>query len=142
MDQQHFEQIIRKTLDEVQQLLIVKGGEYAGSEDRLANFKRGAQLTGCTPLQCLFVYMSKHYDAFATFVRDDATGRERVRSEPINGRLDDLINYCLLAKAMLAEKYDSKEPARGISPAEMRQMKGALWNEQNLPYPPKRGDGL
>lgn len=103
MKQADFDNLVRDTIDSIQDLLVVKGGEYAGSEDRLANFKRGAALTGCTPLQVLFIYMSKHYDAFATYVRDGAAGTERKRSESIEGRLDDLINYCLLAKGLVRE---------------------------------------
>lgn len=106
MQQQQFEGIVESTLTSIRELLVVKGGEYAGSEDRLANFKRGAALTGCTPLQCLFIYMSKHYDAVATFVRDEAAGTTRPRSESIEGRLDDLINYCLLAKAVIIEEKE------------------------------------
>lgn len=110
MHQQQFEKLVTETLASTRELLVVKGGEYAGSDDRLANFKRGAALTGCTSLQCLFIYMSKHYDAIATFVRDEAAGITRPRTEPIEGRLDDLINYCLLAKALIAEGVAPKEP--------------------------------
>jgi hypothetical protein len=99
--QEEFDAIVQETINNIQALLAVKGGEYAGSDDRLANFKRGAALTGCTPLQVLFVYMSKHYDAVATYVRDQASGTDRPRSETIDGRLDDLINYCILAKALV-----------------------------------------
>jgi len=89
MKQIDFEIVVNQTVEEIRRLLVVKGGEYAGSDDRLANFKRGAELVGVSSLQCLFVYMSKHYDAVATFVRDDAAGVVRPRSEPIAGRLDD-----------------------------------------------------
>lgn len=115
MDQKHFESIFRHTVDEIERLLIVKGGEYAGNEDRLANFKRGAQLAGVTPLQCALIYMSKHYDAVATFIKDDAAGRDRQRSEPITGRLDDLINYCILIKALLQEPVQEREPKKSSS---------------------------
>lgn len=100
MNQADFDALVQDTLRDINELLVIKGGEYAGSEDRLANFKRGAALTGCTPEQVLFIYLSKHYDAYATYVRDRAAGVSRPRSESINGRLDDIINYCLLAKAL------------------------------------------
>lgn len=103
MKQEEFDGLVNETLTEIRHLLVVKGGEYAGSEDRLANFKRGAALSGTTPLQVLFIYLNKHYDAVATFVRDDAAGLTRPRSESIEGRLDDLMNYCLLAKALVRE---------------------------------------
>ena len=107
MDQKRFEALFRYTIDEIERLLIVKGGEYAGSEDRLANFKRGADLTGTTPLQCALIYMSKHYDAVSTYIRDDAAGKDRPRSESIEGRLDDLINYCILIKALIVEQGET-----------------------------------
>lgn len=108
MDQATFNDFVTETIGDTAQLLKVKGGEYAGSEDRLANFKRGATLTGVTPLQCAFIYASKHYDAIATFVRDQAAGVRRERSESIEGRFDDLINYCILMKALVREASPSK----------------------------------
>lgn len=103
MNTKELDSLVHQTFAEVNRLLVVKGGEYANSEDRLANFKRGAALTGCTPLQVLFIYMSKHYDAVASFVQTSAKGEARPSSEPIEGRLDDLINYALLAKALIKE---------------------------------------
>lgn len=104
MNQHQFECLFNDTMKTIENLLVVKGGEYAGSDDRLANFKRGAELTGTTPLQVAFIYASKHYDAIATYVRDQASGTQRPRSESIKGRLDDLMNYCLLMKAIIVEE--------------------------------------
>ena len=130
MNQADFTALVNKTMDSIHQLLVVKGGEYANSEDRLANFKRGAALTGATPLQVCFIYLSKHYDGIASYVKTHAAGNIRPSSEPIEGRLDDIINYCLLAKALIAESQvvalrdDSKhsDRLRGIpdSPASGR----------------------
>lgn len=103
MDGKDFDKLVNDTVTEIQRLLVTKGGEYAGSADRLANFKRGAAHTGCTPLQVAFIYASKHYDAVATYVRDQASETERPRSESIHGRLDDLMNYCLLMKGLVQE---------------------------------------
>ena len=108
MNQADFSKLVDGIVKDCHELLVVKGGEYAGSEDRLANFKRGAALTGCTPLQCLFIYMSKHYDAVATYVRDEAAGTTRPRSEAIDGRLNDLINYAILAQALVQEARGGK----------------------------------
>lgn len=103
MNTSELDTLVNQTFSEIKRLLVVKGGEYANAEDRLANFKRGAALTGCTSLQVLFIYMSKHYDAVASFVQTSAKGEARPSSEPIEGRLDDLINYCLLAKGLIRE---------------------------------------
>lgn len=109
MNQKEFEKVVKETLSRINELLVVKGGEYAGSDDRLANFKRGAELTGCSSLQVLHIYLSKHYDAFSTYVRDQASGNQRPRSESISGRLDDIINYCLLAQALVKEIEESPQ---------------------------------
>lgn len=107
MNQQQFTTLVDETFQTARQLLVVKGGEYADSDDRLANFKRGARLTGATPLQVALIYLAKHYDAVSTFVKDDASGVQRPRSESIEGRLDDLINYCILLKGLIGEKAES-----------------------------------
>lgn len=99
MNNAEFEKVVESTFLETRDLLVVKGAEYADHVDRLANFKRGASLTGLTPLQVCFIYASKHYDAIASYVREP----NRPSSEPIEGRFNDLINYCLLAKALVRE---------------------------------------
>lgn len=105
MKQADFEALVERIRKETTELLVTKGREYAGDADRLANFKRGAALTGVDPLTVLFIYMSKHYDALATYIRDNQAGDTMpVLSEPITGRAADLINYCVLAWALIEEK--------------------------------------
>lgn len=125
MDQKTFDALVEETISSIKGLLLVKGGEYAGSDDRLANFKRGASLVGVSPLQCLFIYLSKHYDAFATYVRDAAAGTTRPRSEGIEGRLDDLINYCILAKGLVREEAELVPPSGWFEPYMVRYEDGA-----------------
>jgi len=96
-----FNKLVDDTVKSTSELLITKGGEYAGSDDRLANFKRGAELFGVTSLQVALIYMSKHYDAVGNYIRAHAHGIPQNLSEPIDGRIDDLINYCYLIKALI-----------------------------------------
>lgn len=103
MEQKEFDRVVEETVESIKKLLVSKGAEYAGSADRLANFKRGASLTGCTPLQVLFIYMSKHYDAISSFIKKDANDEDMSLTEPIEGRIDDLINYGILLKALIRE---------------------------------------
>lgn len=126
MNQQDFDKVVRSTVQELEKLLTVKGGEYAGAEDRLANFKRGAARVGVHPLQTLWIYAAKHIDSIETYIRDTAAGTSRPRSEPIAGRLDDLINYCILAKALIAELdaaqrggISDNPEGRTVSPADV-----------------------
>ena len=103
MTHDDFKKLFAETVTSCEALLKVKGGEYAGDEDRLANFKRGAAHVGVKPLTVLFIYLSKHYDALATYVRLSEQGAAMELSEPIEGRLQDLINYCILARAVIEE---------------------------------------
>lgn len=109
MNQENFKALVAEVLRESADLLVSKGEEYSNSEDRLANFKRGAAHTGVSPLTVLFIFMSKHYDAFSTYVRKEQQGLPQSLSEPIEGRLNDLINYCLLARALIAESVKESE---------------------------------
>lgn len=104
MNQKDFAELVGQIQKETTGLLVAKGAEYSTDIDRLANFKRGASLTGVDPLVVLFIYMSKHYDAVASYVRAVQAGQEPQLTEPITGRLADLINYCTLAWALILEQ--------------------------------------
>ena len=99
-----YEELVKKTVSNIQELSTLKGGEYAGDEDRLANFRRNAAALGLNMETVWAVYAAKHWDAIMQYVRDIQSGKSRVRLEPISGRLDDLIVYCILMKAMCDER--------------------------------------
>jgi hypothetical protein len=96
--------IIEATIANIKSLSLLKGGEYAGDVDRLANFRRNAANLD-VPMETVWaVYAAKHWDAINQYVKDVASGKVRPRSEGISGRADDLIVYLILFKAMCDEK--------------------------------------
>lgn len=100
--------IFEPTLKNIVELMQVKGGEYAGDADRLANFKRNAEKLGLPPETVLMIYFHKHYDAFMQHYRDHfITKINRPRAEPIEGRIDDMINYLILYKGLLLERREN-----------------------------------
>ena len=101
--------LLEESVGQIYHLSTVKGGEYAGDNDRLENFKRNARALGTTPELVWAVYAGKHWDAIQQYVQDVTAGKERPRAEGISGRLDDLIVYCLLQKAMVKEREQSSE---------------------------------
>ncbi len=119
MNQKEFEELCQQIQRDTTDILILKGREYAGSADRLANFKRNAELSGVDPLTVLHVYMAKHWDSFSTYVRDMQAKQPRELSEPIEGRLHDLINYAVLAVALIVD-------AQGIEPLRANEVQ-AIW---------------
>jgi len=96
--------LFRNTINEIERLSVQKGGEYASGGDRLENFKHNAASLGLRPEQVWAVYAGKHWDAIQTYVKDISSNRLRERSESIEGRLDDLIVYCILMKAIIQEQ--------------------------------------
>lgn len=77
----------------------VKGNDYAGNDDALANFKKQADDWGLTPEQVWGVFAGKHWSAIKTFIKEGD-----VQSEPIEGRIHDVILYCFLLLGLNAEK--------------------------------------
>lgn len=100
---EEYNRIVDETWNNIQRLSHLKGGEYAGDQDRLANFRRNANALGIGMETVWAVYAAKHWDAIMQYVKDVATRTNRVRSEPIEGRIDDLIVYLLLFKAIIRE---------------------------------------
>lgn len=96
--------LLDKTFSEVRDLAHVKGGEYSGREDRLANFRRNGAALGL-PMETVWaVYAAKHWDAIMQFIADLQAGEDRPTAEPIEGRVLDLITYLTLFLAMLEER--------------------------------------
>ena len=116
-DHKRYAQIVNETVEQINKLSTLKGGEYAGDTDRLANFRRNADTLGLSMEQVWAVYAAKHWDAIQTYIKDIATGTERVRLESIEGRADDLIVYLILFKAIMDEKKQ-KVPGQWVSTKE------------------------
>lgn len=99
-----YDKLIEKTVVTIKELSTLKGGEYAGDTDRLANFRRNAANLGLNNEDVWSVYASKHWDAVMQYVRDLRDGKTRTRMESISGRADDLIVYLILFKALLEDR--------------------------------------
>lgn len=105
--------LLNQSIKQIHSLATLKGGEYAGDSDRLANFRRNGEALGL-PMETVWaVYAAKHWDAVMQFIKDWHTGKERKRLEPIEGRVDDLLVYLLLFKAMLQERNPQPHPLAG-----------------------------
>lgn len=100
----NYDALVEATVINLRRLGKLKGGEYAGDDDRLANFRRNGEALGL-PMEAIWhTYTAKHWDAVTQYVRDMVAGKTRERLEPLSGRLDDIIVYCVLFKAMLEER--------------------------------------
>ena len=102
--------LVEETVEKINSLSKLKGGEYAGDVDRLANFRRNGEALGL-PMEAIWhTYAAKHWDAVTQYIKDLLQHKNRDRLEPLSGRLDDIIVYCILFKAMLAEREEPEHP--------------------------------
>lgn len=111
---ERYAEILAQTIQEIQKLGTLKGGEYAGDNDRLANFRRNGLNLGLPMSTVWAVYAGKHWDAIQQFVQDHRNGKSRERLETIDGRVDDLLVYLLLFKCILEEERSTGKTAYEI----------------------------
>lgn len=94
-----YDLIEKEMLPQCFAIMKSKGEAYSGTEDKLGNFKRVGKFLNLTPEQVWAVYFHKHLDALSAFLRG-----EYKDSEPIKGRIQDLINYLFLLSGILKEQ--------------------------------------
>jgi hypothetical protein len=100
MNIEKFNELNKEMMKNCYTLLNQKGHDYTnGEQDALYNFKLVATRTGLTPLQVWSVYFTKHIDAIYTYLK-----KGELKSEPIDSRIQDAINYLLLLNGLIKEK--------------------------------------
>ena len=108
--------------DEERKLLSAKGGDYAGKEDALRNFKLSAERLGLTKYQVWSAYFLKHIDAILNAIKlhPDAPKRE---SESVLGSVHDARNYLGLLACLLYEDAMRCKPGDIIGTDDPRKEK-------------------
>lgn len=88
-----------------------KGHDYrqGNDDDVLHNFRTVSEAVGMSMEKVWFTYFYKHYSALSTFIKEDGQSE----SEPIEGRVKDLIVYLLLFSRMLNER--KKAPWKDVA---------------------------
>ena len=74
-------------------------GYTLDSPDVLANFKKAAEMTGCTPMQAWGAYFYKHVAAILSYAKEE----DIEQAEPLSGRFADALNYLKLGYHMVKE---------------------------------------
>ncbi len=104
MDDKRFQEVVENAKDRIDKSLASKGKEY-GRGDRLSNFKRVANILGCTPERALLGMWVKHIESTITIV-DDIDKNEAISPEILNEKIMDMINYPILLEALILERLD------------------------------------
>jgi hypothetical protein len=89
-------------LDECLETMRVKGHDYrqGNDSDLLHNFRTVGQAVDEDMAKVWFTYFYKHYSAMVTFIKEGGQSE----SEPIEGRIKDMIVYLLLFYRMVQER--------------------------------------
>lgn len=107
MNQQEFEKLLGERIEKIDTVLGKKAAEYARGDDRLHNFKRVAQVKGCTvPEACLDGFY-KHFISILDMI-DDYKKEVYHSVELWDEKLGDAINYLILLEAILKEGVREK----------------------------------
>lgn len=95
-----FDKIVERTLDEIRELLIVKGKEYRRNGNPFHNFERGAEISGRTREEVLQGFLLKHLISVEDLRNDNKAGRP-LSEKAIEEKYNDILVYFLIEKAML-----------------------------------------
>lgn len=121
MKSEDFDKIVEQCTKIIIDSLKSKGEEYAqDNEDRLANFKRAADIEQTIPEKALIDYWVKHVVSILDIVdrleRENKKTNERpfsltpefITKELIDEKIKDLVNYPIILKTILYERYGWK----------------------------------
>ena len=97
-----FENTIKNTLEQIKDLLIVKGKEYRRKKNPYHNFEVGAKKTGKTRIEVLRGFALKHSISIDDMIEDFENGTPP-NVEKVNEKYNDLITYLLIEKSMMIE---------------------------------------
>jgi hypothetical protein len=100
-----FDSIIKKTLDDISSLLIVKGREYRRNNDPFHNFNEGSKITGEIPEKVLKGFLLKHEISINDMIQDLDQGILPTK-EKVNEKFNDNIIYLLIQKAMILHRLE------------------------------------
>jgi hypothetical protein len=86
-------------------ITLKKNPDYAGREDFANNFVETGRRMGVRAIQTWLAYADKHWCSVTNFVIHG-----KLESEPIVGRIADVINYCGLLSGMVAAGVAVPQP--------------------------------
>lgn len=103
MNQKDFNKLLDNRLKWVREVLSSKSDEYS-SEDKLYNFKRAGEIGKLSPIEALRGMMLKHVVSVFDLMEGKLENTSHYRQEKIG----DMINYLILAEALLLEDEEDE----------------------------------
>lgn len=110
MTNEDFIQCMSDALRKSDNILANKRAEYTPGADRLLSFKTAAKLQGNTPIAALGGMLSKHIVSFYDYIErvSNKDHPEYISLEQWDEKIIDILNYMLLARALLQEEQNNR----------------------------------
>jgi len=115
MNYEQFDRLVLEPLIEAEKKIgLTKGKEYVSNDDRLDHFKRLALEIGVTPQQVLWVYLKKHLDSIAYYVKHGKLESESLESRIVDARTYLALLLGLERESQAAPLSDKTEAKRAL----------------------------
>ena len=108
MTEQRFEQIIEETLQQIREVLIIKGKEYRRNNNPFHNFDVGSQRSGLIREKVLDGFLLKHEISIADITNDIEQGK-LPSIATIDEKFGDNLIYLLIKKASIIDRIEHIE---------------------------------
>jgi hypothetical protein len=108
MTEEEFDLVVDFRIEEIKETLQIKGKEYKRNNDPLHNFEVAARLGNTTREKALWGFALKHYVSFMDML-DDIEKGTLPKTEKVDEKLGDLINYLILCEASIKDKIINED---------------------------------
>lgn len=106
MTETEFEQIVKDTLNQIRETLIIKGKEYRRNGNPFHNFDEGAKITSMSREKVLDGFMLKHVISVNDIV-NDLDKNILPKKSTIDEKIGDILIYMIIKKASLIDKINN-----------------------------------
>lgn len=103
-----FQALAKSRLEELTNILVVKGAEYATDGDRLHNFKTSARIANKSKAAVCDGFLLKQYTSYRDML-DKFDRDEPITVAMIREKFGDILTYFLIQEIIFLEKYDADE---------------------------------
>ncbi len=97
---EQFVRVVEDTRAKCNSVLVTKGKDYSGEDDRYREFKDTANRLGLTEFQVLATYLNKHINSVFRAIKDNPTSPV-LQAEHISEKIIDIHNYLYFLSGLL-----------------------------------------
>jgi len=108
MTEKKFEEIVKKTLNQIKETLIIKGREYRRNNNPFHNFDVGSLKTGILREKVLDGFMLKHEISIDDIVNDIVLGKLPTK-EMVEEKFGDILIYTIIKKASILDRIENNK---------------------------------